>query len=372
MAHRIVISLWGVALLALQLLTSTDAFAHAVGTSYIAIEQEHGTETLHTRIDVNLRDLDFAVGLDANGDGRVTWGEVLASSPTTTEYIVRHINISRGGERCALTAPDIAVDRHADEIYAVVTLQTECRSAGVIQVESNLLFELDDSHRSLLAVNTDSGNAVTVLTTGSRTWTETRSRAAAWHSLLRFISQGIWHIWIGFDHLAFLLLLLLPISREAAGISVRGRIQRILKVVTAFTAAHSLTLACAALGYVQLPSRWTEAAITASIVVAAIANLMHRTDRFGLAMAFGFGLIHGLGFASALADIATTTVSRVLPLIGFNLGVELGQLAVVAVLFPLLFRGNHSPQFWRHTVTIGSAAMGLLGVAWLVQRTLLV
>jgi hypothetical protein len=282
--------------------------------------------------------------------------------------------ITRGEQRCTLSAPDLAIDHHADEPYAALIFRVDCPASGALDVRSNLLFELDDSHRSLLTVNADTNHTVTVLTSDSRAWIEKRERFAAWDALARFVAQGVWHIWIGFDHLAFLMLLLLPLSRGALDrdrASIAQHVKRILKVVTAFTVAHSITLACAALGYVNLPSRWTEAAIAASIVIAAIANLMNRTDRFGIAMAFGFGLIHGLGFASALADITTNTTSRVLPLIGFNLGVEIGQLAVVAAVFPFLFLWNSSPQFKQRTVITGSAAMGALGVAWLVQRTLL-
>jgi hypothetical protein len=114
-----------------------------------------------------------------------------------------------------------------------------------------------------------------------------------------------------------------------------------------------------------------EAAIAASIVIAAVANLLNVAARFGIAMAFGFGLIHGVGFAGALADIATDTQHRVLALFGFNLGVEIGQLVVVAAVFPILFLWLSTPQFKQRVMTAGSAAMGALGVAWLLQRTVL-
>ncbi|HYM36050.1 MAG TPA: HupE/UreJ family protein, partial [Steroidobacteraceae bacterium] len=213
------------------------ALAHAVGTSYIAVEQN--SDRMQTRVDLTLRDLEFGIGLDSNGDGQITWGEVLANSPIVTQYIEQHLSVSRGGERCALGSPDIAIDRHADEVYAAITLQTQCATSGAISVQSNLMFELDDSHRSLLTMKTDGSNTVTVLTAVARQWTETRTRFAAWDALMRFVGQGIWHIWIGFDHLAFLMLLLLPLARSANDVTTKATtytIKQILKVVTAFTA----------------------------------------------------------------------------------------------------------------------------------------
>jgi len=352
--------------------------AHAVGTSYLHIAQDTSVNTVQTRVELSLRDLEFSVGLDSDGDARITWGEVSASAAVLDAYVARKLVINRGAEACTLSAADIAIDKHADEVYAVLAMLAQCPATGVLQVQSNLFFEIDDSHRTLLATTDSNDNTITVLTHDARTWSQSAtpadSIAATWAAFQRFVAQGIMHIWIGFDHLAFLLLLLLPLTR-AANTADNARathhIKQILKVVTAFTAAHSITLACAALGYVQLPSRWVEAAIAASIVIAALANLSNAAARFGIAMAFGFGLIHGLGFASALADITANTASRVVPLIGFNLGVEIGQLVVVAATFPILFLWRGSLQLKERTVVAGSLVMGALGVAWLAQRTLL-
>lgn len=198
------------------------------------------------------------------------------------------------------------------------------------------------------------------------------ARAAA------FLGWGVHHIFSGFDHLAFLVVLLVA----------SARLSQVVKIVTAFTTAHSITLLLAALGVVRMPVRITEAAIAASIIYVAAENLFRQRARFGAArrwpLAFGFGLVHGLGFASALRErlIAAPgdapSVGRLLlPVLAFNLGVELGQLAVVAMVFPLLALARGIAR--RHERAEGGAAFGglvaatsmpilVLGLYWFLQR----
>jgi hypothetical protein len=356
-------------------LFSATLFAHGVGTSYLHVEQRADTAALQVRVDLSLRDLEFSIGLDSDHDARITWSEVLNAQAALASYIAERLHIRRGDQPCAFGASELMIDQHADGPYAVLSMPLTCPTTGALALQSDLLFDIDDSHRSLLNIDTDSMHIVTVLTSDTRTWTATATNAGHWSAFARFVEQGVWHIWTGFDHLAFLMLLLLPLARPSSIQTPTARwtavVGGVLRVVTAFTVAHSITLACAAFDYVHLPSRWVEAAIAASIVIAGIVNLLPRASRYGVAMAFGFGLIHGLGFASALAAITANSASRLLPLLGFNLGVEVGQLAVVSAVFPLLFLNKASPLFKRRAVAAGSLCISAMGMVWLVQRTLL-
>jgi len=360
-----------VILLSIVFIGVGTAAAHSVGTSYVRIEQSSDATISNVRVDLSLRDLAFAVGIDANRDGRITWGEVLQQSPSLVSYVTSNLTITRGERHCVLDAPTISIDRHSDGPYAVVILNMKCPTEGLLAVRSNMMFDIDAGHRSLLSVVGPVSQTLTVLTIDSRIWKQSAADSGRWSAFLRFVVQGVWHIWTGFDHLAFLLLLLLPLARPGALSASRssGNIARaVFRVVTAFTAAHSITLACAAFDYIHLPSKWVESAIAVTIVITGIANFYERTARFGMAVAFGFGLIHGLGFASALADITSNATHRLLPLVGFNLGVEIGQLAVVAALFPILFLNRGSDVWRRHAVTACSLAITALGMAWLIQR----
>ncbi|MES2583643.1 MAG: HupE/UreJ family protein, partial [Pseudomonadota bacterium] len=186
--------------------------------------------------------------------------------------------------------------------------------------------------------------------------------------------EGVWHIWIGFDHILFLLSLLLPAVLVLDGKTWRGAGRfgqagkEVLWVVTSFTVAHSITLSLAALGLVSLPSRLVESAIALSVVLAAANNVWPVVAHRRWVVAFCFGLIHGFGFASVLAELGLPTDSLALSLLGFNLGVETGQLAIVAVFLPLAFALRHT-AFYRKGVFVGGSLLTMLVAAlWLVER----
>jgi hypothetical protein len=153
-----------------------------------------------------------------------------------------------------------------------------------------------------------------------------------------------------------------------ARVNARGAATEIARVVTAFTVAHSLTLALAASGYVPIPTRIVEVAIAASVLLAAVLNLVPNAPRIGAKLAFGFGLVHGLGFANALGDLTGGETALLASLAGFNAGVELGQLVVVAALMPLLFFARRFAVSRIACNTLGSALCAVLACVWLAER----
>jgi hypothetical protein len=192
-----------------------------------------------------------------------------------------------------------------------------------------------------------------------------------------FIRAGMWHIWIGFDHVCFLLALLLPAvlhrtRRGATGGAWQPRerlgdvVREVLGVVSAFTLAHSITLALAALGWVSLPARLIETTIALSVAAAALNNLVRGIDA-RWAVAFVLGLVHGFGFSSALAGLGLPGRGLVVALLGFNLGVELGQAAIVAVFLPLAFALRRT-RFYRVVLIVASLAMAALALHWSYLR----
>ena len=174
----------------------------------------------------------------------------------------------------------------------------------------------------------------------------------------------------------FLLSLLLPavlVRRQRAwqaGTSFRGAFVDVAKVVTAFTLAHSITLSLAALSVVALPSRWVESAIALSVVLAALNNVFPVVASGRWIGAFGFGLLHGFGFAGALQDLGLPTGSLALSLAGFNLGVEAGQLAIVVLFLPLAFALRSTWTYRWIVVGGGSLAIATIASVWLVERAL--
>jgi hypothetical protein len=179
---------------------------------------------------------------------------------------------------------------------------------------------------------------------------------------------------MGYDHVAFVLLLLLPsVMRPVDGrwqgaMGLTQVARDIATIITAFTIAHSITLALAVTGTVRLPGQPIEIAIAASIAVAGALNLMPRLARLRLPLAFGFGLVHGFGFANALREIDAAGSSLLPLLAGFNIGVEVAQLGIVTLVLPLIFSMRATRWYAGGVLPLGSCALGAAGVVWLIQR----
>lgn len=180
-------------------------------------------------------------------------------------------------------------------------------------------------------------------------------------SFFAFLKLGIEHILTGYDHLLFLFALMV----------VCRNLRSILTVITCFTVAHSITLALATLDVVRLPGRIVEPLIAASIAYVGIENLVRGdSPKWRSLIAFSFGLVHGLGFADALRELGISSgqFGIVVPLVGFNLGVEIGQLCVAAVVFPILWYLRRNPFFVSRWAPACSIAVALAGSYWMFER----
>jgi hypothetical protein len=351
------------------------ASAHKPSDAYLTLRVEGAT--LHGRWDVALRDLEFAIGLDVDGDGRVTWGELRARASELDAWALARLAIASDGGSCATRAGSQLVDRHTDGAYAVLRFSADCpRAPRRLAIGYDLLFDVDPQHRGLVRVEHAGGDSTAILSDDSRRVELDLAAAAPWRTLLDYAREGVWHIWAGYDHLLFLLCLLLPsVLRREAGRWVAVEelgpaLADVVRIVTAFTAAHSITLALAALGLVALPSRQVESAIAASVILAAANNLRPLVDARRWTLAFGFGLVHGLGFASVLGDLGLPRAALAPALLGFNLGVEAGQLALVTAFVPLAFALRDSVLYRHCVLAAGSVAIALLAGIWLLERSL--
>jgi hypothetical protein len=352
-------------LLALAL-AALPALAHKPSDSYLNVRAE--AERLVIRWDIALRDLDYVLQLDRDGNGELSWGEVRQRAEDIRVHAAQRLAAASGGKDCRLqeTAP-LMLDRHSDGTYAVLSLAAECeRLDRAVRLRYSLLFDVDPTHRGLVQWTPPGGAPQALIFAASSAEQDLLLKEpSAWETLRQYVWEGVWHIWIGFDHILFLVALLLP--AVLAG-SLRSSVVDVVKVVTAFTLAHSITLSLAALQVVTLPSRLVESVIAASVVVAALNNLWGRIQRGRWAIAFVFGLIHGFGFASVLADLGLPRQALVLALVGFNVGVELGQLAIVLAFLPVAFYLRDTRFYRLGVLQGGSVLIALLAAWWFVQR----
>jgi hypothetical protein len=351
--------------LLLLALASGVAHAHKPSDSYLALEAKPAG--VQGQWDIALRDLEFAIGLDANGDGAITWGELRARESDVTSYALARLAVSAGGQACPLEPRGLLVDEHSDGGYAVLQFAVQCPpGAADLTVNYTLFADLDPTHRGLLRASLGRGTTTAVLGPDRPRLALAAEGRSALAQFADYAREGVWHIWIGFDHILFLVSLLLPAVFVASRFA--PVFWDVFRVVTAFTVAHSMTLALAALSVLELPSRLVESAIAVSVLLAALNNLWPVVSRRRWMVAFAFGLIHGFGFASVLADLGLPRDALLLALVGFNLGVEAGQLAIVAAFLPLAFALRGRWVYRRLVFVGGSAAIALVAAMWFAER----
>jgi hypothetical protein len=367
-------------LLLLALVIHASAWAHKPSDSYLTLRATPGSDEVAVRWDIALRDLDYVLELDRDGNGALTWGEVRQRADDITRYATTHLALTAANKACRweTTAP-MMLDKHSDGTYAVLALAAKCENLEKgLKARYSLLFDVDPSHRGLVQwIAPDaSGSQALVFGTESAEQALQIKAPSAWATLQQYTVEGVWHIWIGFDHILFLLSLLLPAVLVRRGNhwepahSLNKSLLEVLKVVTAFTLAHSITLSLAALQVISLPSRLVESTIAASVVLAALNNLRGTIERRRWVLAFAFGLVHGFGFASVLADLGLPQGALVLALVGFNVGVEVGQAAIVVAFVPIAFWLRRTQLYRKGVLTGGSLLIALIAAYWFAQRAL--
>jgi len=362
-------------LLALVLLLAAGAAqAHKPSDSYLALYADGAS--LRGQWDIALRDLEYAIGLDANGDGAITWGELKAKRAEVDAYALARLALRADGHPCKLAATEHLVDDHTDGAYAVLRFTAQCDATAYskVEVEYSLFFDLDPTHRGLLRIERGKDSTTGVLGPERpriEVSAEGRSRLAQFAD---YLAEGVAHIWRGFDHVLFLVSLLLPsvFVFSGRGWQPAGRLGDVFwdvfRVATSFTVAHSVTLSLAALSVLQLPSRLVESTIALSVLLAALNNLWPLVHGRRWLVAFAFGLIHGFGFASVLADLGLPQGALLVALVGFNVGVEAGQLAIIAAFLPIAYALRRGLLYRRVVFLGGSAAIALIAAIWMAER----
>lgn len=354
----------------LLLLCSTVALAHKASDSFIYVDQAQS----EIRVDVALRDLALVLPLDRNGDRKLSGSELRASRDRITRWTEQGITLSNSSGECRMTGQQWGLSSHSDGPYAAGRYTVNCPDGSApATLEYQLLFAQDPLHRGLISLESGEFSTLGVLAPDNRSFSLTTEAAPGSLALFgTFVYQGIIHLLIGLDHILFLLVLMLPATlgkpsgTEQAGL--KPQLWELTGIVTAFTAAHSVTLVLAALKIVQLPIGWVEAVIALSIAVAAINVMWPILGKKTWKLAFGFGLIHGFGFASVLGDLTSGISQTVLALAGFNIGVELGQLALLIVLFPLFYLWGKTNHYGKAAVPVMLVAVGAISLYWVAQR----
>jgi len=289
--------------------------------------------------------------------------KVAASAGPIAAYVSAHVSVAgTDGKDCARGAPEVMPDGDG----VIVRIAFSCQDVpGDLVYRSTVLTASDKSARQVVLIGAGENAPQALLDDTHSTLTISAPAPSVWSTMQRYLITGIEHIFLGYDHIAFLVAIVLWARRLVP----------VIKVVTAFTIAHSITLSLAALQIVVIPSAIVEPAIAASIIFVAVENFFSRNVDGRWKVTFAFGLIHGFGFAGALQEMGLPANAVVPALAAFNIGVEIGQVAIVSIVVPALilldrlFAADRTkPVRAAALVYTLSAVITVLGSYWLVTR----
>ncbi|GAB1623851.1 HupE/UreJ family protein [Agarivorans albus] len=361
----------------LLITTSITSYAHNLGEGghLVVTLDEKGHAEL--QFDLTTGELNKRFNLDENSDGKLSVEEERNyPANAISQYISNNLSVRFDGKSCEYTISNHKFVIHGSGNYLRFLLEHQCPTIEQsISASYHLLFENDEDHSG--SMHLTQGDAMTQVRffSDQREQSISLEKISITQTIKEFLLEGIWHIWIGLDHILFLVCLILPavlfISNKQwhAKESFKEVTLETLKIVTAFTVAHSITLISAVLGWVSLPpARITESIIALSVIVVALNCLFPRVNKQLTLITFIFGLIHGFGFANVLLELSLPKTATYVALIAFNVGVEVGQLIIVAVLLPLLFYCREFKFYQTFILRGGSSLVGIVALIWLAER----
>jgi hypothetical protein len=361
--------------------TPAVAAAHAPLQGYMFLKLY--SDSTIVRLELAIPDLVRALSLPWDAKAQPAREQVQASLGAIRQYVDPRFALGAGTERATPVYRGFDFRRTESGEFLLLEYVIGKPLGARVPITMTPFFEFDEpTRRNLLVIqhNWRTGtfgndmNVSMVLSPQDPTQVLDLSRSSVWRGFVALVRLGVWHIWIGIDHIMFLIALILPSVLHREGGRWRpapnfGRaLVKILTIVSCFTIAHTITLSLAALGVVDLPTRLVESVIALSITIAALHNLWPVARVNEAAIAFVFGLFHGFGFATVLGSLGLGTDHLVLSLLGFNLGVEIGQVAIIAAVFPLLFLTRRL-RVYNVALRLGSVGLMTIGLLWVAERS---
>jgi hydrogenase/urease accessory protein HupE len=337
---------------------ASGAIAHPLSASYASVAV--GDTGIMLTVRLPLDDMDLLLRIDRDLDGTVSDQEIQNAVPALFKYVTEHVTVSSDG--ATRTAATGHTQRWADSAgFPYVETVIDYPATGPpsrLSLQIKVLADLYADHRTLTDIEWN-GRREQFVFQHANTFDGTSGSSDWWERTQTFLLLGFEHILTGYDHLLFLL-----------GLLVAGRrVRELVAIVTSFTIAHSLTLGAATFGLVNPPARAIEAVIALSIAYVGIENLLTREPRGRWKLTFGFGLVHGFGFANVLHEMQLPREALAASLFTFNAGVEVGQLAVVLIAWPVL-RWIRRSAYTTPVTRWVSAAVTACGLFWFVQRVM--
>ena len=386
-------ALFVLALLAVQFIS-----AHIPNQSYVYL-RIYETEGIEGRYEINIREINKLLDLDL--DTRSSLDELRPYIPQLQAYMLQNTSFSSavGEHQIKFKESDMFYLGTGNYLLMKFDLTNTKELPDAMDMSYSALFDKDPTHKGFLIIEynwkagiiNNEANILLDFGPGDLTGEFSLTEVSLWKGFWAMVKQGVWHIWIGLDHILFLLALILPAvvrrAREETDTAVAlpawmkgnavidwigvpqfgNAFWYILKVVTFFTIAHTITLTLATLEWVNLNAQIVESIIAFSIGLAAFHNIRPIFKGRDWVIAFVFGLFHGFGFASVLSDLGLTGEFLSLSLLGFNIGVELGQIVIIALIFPVLFLLRQK-KYYSKILVYGSITLIVISLYWVIER----
>ncbi|MEM7521385.1 MAG: HupE/UreJ family protein [Pseudomonadota bacterium] len=360
------------------------ATAHSFNESYVYFDVAE--TTLSGRIEVTLKELAKVLAGDAAVAAPLTPDAVEANFDVLTSYFAERLILTSAGQRYDVVFDRVVFFDTEVGTFAQLafTVQDVRRTPVTVEMSYDALFaDIDPAHRGYALIGSNSRNGMAeneayislVFSPGSGAQTLYLNDEKPLRTALTFIEHGIWHIWLGLDHVLFLVTLLVSsvmfvrAGRWEPSEGLRQSLRNTVVIVTVFTLAHTVTLSLATFGIVTLPVVFVEAVIALSIAFVALGNLFPRFHTRAWIVVFVFGLFHGFGFANVLEPLGLDPARKALGLVAFNIGVEIGQIVIVLMCFPVLYTLRHLAAYRLVVMQAGSVALIAVAVFWFVERT---
>lgn len=351
----------------------STAQAHQLSTSYITLDATNDSQFTGSW-QINVTDLEQQIAFDLNQDGDIAWHEITAKHSAISDFVLTSLTAKSIDEQaCAFSSSaPLQLDSHFNQPYVVIALQLACPTAAsndALTLAYTAFFETDANHKAIVTIN----QQTRVISKDNPAQTFDFATSSYLTTFNQYVYQGVLHIWLGLDHILFLIALLLTcvLVRKTSkwqGIESKATIfKHTAWIVTAFTLAHSITLTATAMQLVSPNSRWVELGIAISVLFAALNNIWPLVIRLGW-VTFAFGLLHGMGFASVLGELGLSSDYQLLSVLAFNLGVEIGQLAILVVALPVLIWARNYQWYQKWVMPAGSLVIAIIAVQWSLER----
>ena len=335
--------------------------SHQLRENYLQIHYNDGTQTLKLTLEIETRLLENEDIFDENKNGIISFKELSEHKEYLLSYTKKHITFQNNSKPLILNDAQVLFHRYQDQTYMQLIKYFKIQNPNMLVLKYNMFFELEDTHKLIIHFEDKQDS---ILHSRLKEYHFSSIKMSTLQRLVLFIKSGISHILDGFDHLLFVLMILIPTVFKG----IKFSLLHILKIITVFSLSHSITLFISASGVFHPNIMFIESSIALSIFIVALLNFLGKYNHVNKKIVFLFGLLHGFGFANVL-EIAKidTTFAFIISLFGFNFGVELGQIFVIFLLLPILYLFSLSKykNIFIKTITLSSLLVSLF---WFLER----